>query len=101
MTSTIKEHLIAALPRWWKEMREPGLKCDRIGHKAETRTRRGMVRSKSWNYVADRVEQERLWCPRCGLAHGEWKDISRSGISSWSAPSDVMREFERTGEYWS
>jgi hypothetical protein len=85
--------------RFWKELRNPALKCERIGHKHATRTRSGMVWSKG-HYVADRVEQECDWCPRCGIAHGEWRDLSRTGISSWSAPSDVMREFERTGAYW-
>lgn len=85
--------------RFWKELRNPALKCERVGHKHATRSRSGMVRSKSY-YVADRVEQERDWCPRCGVAHGPWSDISRTGISSWLAPSEVMREFERTGEYW-
>jgi hypothetical protein len=85
--------------RFLRELRNPALKCERVGHKHQARTRQGMVRS-SGRYVADSVEQERDWCPRCGLAHDEWRDISREGISSWSAPSDVMREFERTGEHW-
>jgi len=86
--------------RFWNELRNPALKCARVGHKTATRSRSGMVSSKSWSYVADRVEKEREWCPRCGQAHTDWRDVSRTGISSWSAPSDVMREFERTGEYW-
>ena len=85
--------------RFWRELRNPELKCERLGHKRETRTRRGMVLSNS-RYVADRVEQECEWCPRCGVTHNPWRDVSRVGISSWSAPSEVMREFERTGEYW-
>lgn len=85
--------------RWWKELRNPALKCERVGHRTDTRTRNGMVASNGY-YVADRVEQEREYCSRCGHTHGPWRDISRTGISSWSAPSDVMREFERTGEYW-
>jgi len=84
--------------RFWNELRNPKLKCERVGHKRQTRTRNGMVRSNY--YVADCVEQKREWCPRCGLAHGGWEDVSRTGISSWSAPSEVMREFERTGEHW-
>jgi len=85
--------------RFWNELRNPALKCERVGHKHMMRSRTGMVWSEG-RYVADRVEQERDWCPRCGVAHEDWRDISRTGISSWSAPSDVMREFEKTGEYW-
>lgn len=86
--------------RFWDELRNPALKCERLGHKNATRSRSGMVRSSGRRYVADRVEQEREWCPRCGLAHNDWRDTSRTGISSWSAPSSIMREFEKTGEYF-
>ena len=86
--------------RFWIELRNPALKCERVGHKTETQTRSGMVRSDRYRFVADKVHQEREWCPRCGIAHTDWRDTSRTGISSWSAPSEIMREFERTGEHW-
>lgn len=85
--------------RWWKEFRNPALQCERVGHQAAMRSRTGMVTSND-RFVADRVVQEREWCPRCGAALGAWREVSRSGISSWSAPSEVMRQFEKTGEFW-
>lgn len=31
--------------RFWNELRNPALKCERVGHKTATRYRSGMVRS--------------------------------------------------------
>lgn len=64
------------LLRWWRELRNPKLKCDRIGHDEEFRIQK--VRREptgfSFRTVAEDAIRERKVCRRCHAVLSEWED---------------------------
>lgn len=88
--------------RWWKEFRDPSLKCARVGHTERKRYRTGYVRPKDWGrYICEKVTQEAPCCRRCGLLLGEFQDVgSRQGFTGYSWPSYQAAEFRENGAFW-
>lgn len=79
-------------------MRWPWSKdCVTDGHDWRTETRRGYVASCGWfRCVADRVEETREVCRRCGEA-GPWDRVEQDCIQSLSMPSEMWRTMKRDG----
>jgi len=89
--------------RFWRELRNPALKCVRIGHKPGIEFRRGYRRPQEHRYyVCDGVTEERDVCLRCKVAlTGDWRQTERQGFTGFSWPKDQADAFRRDGEYWS
>ena len=88
--------------RWFREFRNPSLRCERVGHKPVIEWRRGLLPPKVTGFfggVADRVRQERHVCARCGAELKAWETTQRRSIDSLSGPSDMF-EAIRNGGYW-
>lgn len=84
--------------RWFKERRNPGLKCERVGHDEKTEVRRGYTTSK-WG-VADQVYQTRQKCLRCGKGLTEWTEKDRITISNLTIDAEEWRILRQDGEIW-
>lgn len=88
------------------ELFKPAAKCARIGHKFWREYRIGYMRPEHFGmtrHVCDEVEQERPVCVRCGAhdpASPDWVTVSRRGMSGYSWPSTMAREFAANGEIW-
>ncbi len=52
--------------RWWKELRDPALKCERVGHKYKDSTRRIRREVHEHRIVCRDYEQQIRTCSRCG-----------------------------------
>ena len=63
--------------RWWRELRNPKLKCDCLGHKQQAWRRKVRRSAYGFNTVAEDWLQERTECSRCGEVLSPWKDIER------------------------
>lgn len=89
------------MSRWWREMREPKLKCERLGHKRKTYRREGIVKPGTFDFgvVALSVLEECSVCHRCG-DHSGWNRIKERGISSLSMPISDMNKLDETGAVW-
>lgn len=89
-----------------REIFKPSAKCARVGHKFWHEYRVGYTRPEHFGitrFVCDEVEQERPVCIRCGAndpANPDWVTVSRKGISGYSWPSAMAREFKDNGEIW-
>jgi len=86
--------------RFFDEWKNPALKCERVGHIAETKQRRGFTWSGKYGCVADSVSQRRAVCRTCGKELSEWEDTHRSGLNGLSMPSEHMRILDEHGEFW-
>lgn len=87
--------------RWFREMRQPALKCERLGHDVAVETRTGWTSSESWSHVMDKVRQERRACRRCGAILGDWVTVDRDGFHSVSWPTSMWDEYYANGnERW-
>jgi hypothetical protein len=91
--------------RWWDEMRNPSLKCERAGHKLGVEFRKGYrrpdyERGEHRNYVCMGVSEERAACVRCRLPFSPWLEKSRDGFTGFSWPADQASIFNANGEYW-
>jgi hypothetical protein len=91
---------------WLSELLHPAEKCARVGHKFIFEWRLGYTRPEApslYRNVCDEVEQERRVCKRCEAVDPlapEWVTISRHGMSGYSWPSSMAREFRENGEVW-
>lgn len=90
--------------RWWREFKNPALKCERVGHSLGTEVRAGFVkpeRADGYSYICMGVTQRRLACIRCRAPMGDWTDSGRrQGFTGFSWPSDQAATFDRDREYW-
>ncbi len=91
--------------RFIEEWKNPALKCERVGHRKGVEFRKGYRKPDYSNgeyrsYVCVAVEEERIACPRCKAAFGEWRVTHRKGFTGYNWPSDQAKEFDKAGEYW-
>jgi hypothetical protein len=67
-----------------RELRNPALKCERIGHDEMVMYRIGYVAPcKPEKYQADRVRQHRIICARCRVELRPWFELERSYLKNW------------------
>lgn len=91
--------------RWLKELRNPKLKCERVGHREGLEFRKG-YRKPDFNrheyryYVCVAVTEEREACLRCHAPLSAWALRDRNGLTGYSWPKDMADQFEKAGEYW-
>ena len=91
---------------WFVKLFDPAKKCARSGHKFIIEWRSGYTRPEHFGltrFVCDEVTQERRACKRCGAADPsapDWITVRRRGLSGYSWPSSMAREFEDAGELW-
>lgn len=88
--------------RWIREMQNPALKCERLGHRLAVLWRKGLVhphRSTRWRSVADKVTQEKVACLRCGQDQTDWVVVKRSTIQSLSAPQSTYDAMDEGGSW--
>ena len=84
-------------PRWWREFRQPALKCARLGHAMRVeRVRVYLWPSTFWNSVADTAVEITPVCGRCGLK-GETATESRSSLQGLNMPSDDWDTLKEQG----
>jgi len=91
--------------RWYRELRNSKLKCERKGHDWIERVRRGYEMPSQGKkimggYVADRIKQIRTECQRCKTSHpekGTWETVHRSGLDGLSLPTSKHITLEETG----
>lgn len=81
------------LKRFLKELKDPSLKCERVGHNLREYTRRGYYEG-GFMSVVTQVVQTTNRCERCGC-QTEWKTTSQSGIRSFSAPEKLWIEIRK------
>lgn len=89
--------------RFFKELFNRSLKCERVGHKPRAVKRTGFVRPEGafrHRIVAEKVRQCRVICSRCKTPLSEWDERSRSPIHSLKMEEDRWEELEDTGETW-
>lgn len=87
--------------RWFRELRDPALKCERVGHRLAVLWRRGLVHPhrSSFRSVADNVTQEKVSCTRCGLDHTDWVVVKRSSLQGLSAPQSTYDAMDNGGSW--
>ena len=89
--------------RWWKELSNPALKCNRLGH-IERREMRSGMRHTTWDErhrgVCIAFKNERTVCRRCGEQLDAPKEISARDIDSWSAPESFWEQFREHGVWY-
>jgi hypothetical protein len=78
--------------RWWSELRNPALRCERVGHDRAGEWRRGYMPGRGgWmGGVAVRVRHEREVCKRCGVETEPWRPVEGQSktISSLTTSED-------------
>ena len=85
--------------RWIKELFNPTLKCQRLGHQHSTETIDGFSRPP----IDDRrnvvVKAKKIpdSCRRCGIIHSTEIEKSWKGFNSVSWPSYMWDELEKEG----
>ncbi len=88
--------------RWWDELRNPALKCARLGHTEIEQTQR-VMRQPGWaerySAVAMKALEMRKICTRCQAVTVGPEEISARPISSWSRPASIAEQFERDGRW--
>jgi len=60
--------------RWWREFRNPTLKCERLGHSMKARSYQGYEKSTDRWCVAYSVRGKMLFCSRCGIVQSRTVD---------------------------
>jgi len=80
--------------RWWRELRDPALKCKRLGHKYREGSRRIRRETHEFRSVCIDYEQRFKECSRCGHWQLlEERELDRyTGVSMPSSWWDEMRE---------
>jgi hypothetical protein len=88
--------------RWWKELRTPRLKCERIGHKTHVAVRRGYRKSRDTFscYVAESVTQHRICCKRCGETIRDWQDKNVTSLTGLRMSEDAWDVLNDQGVLW-
>lgn len=68
--------------RWWKEFRNPGLKCKRVNFHPERVERRETYRDPQYraSCIADECTETRVVCGHCGKEISPWTIMRRRGI---------------------
>ena len=84
--------------RWWRELKDPGLKCERVGHDPrEERTAVFLYPPEHWSRaVADRAVEVETRCRRCRKLFDS-KIVERSGIHGLTMPSDRWERLRTNG----
>ena len=84
---------------WLRELIKPALKCERVGHDWQEKSRRGYAKSRGhFRCVADSVRQTRQECKRCKDPHpekGEWETIDSTclqGLTMATSQHDMLDE---------
>lgn len=90
------------MTRWLRELRNPSLKCERIGHRPVEQVRHGYgypcrVGSGWLGGVADRITEERTRCTRCGAEIEAWHETDWGILSGLSMSSESWRLLKRDG----
>lgn len=91
-----------SLTRMLEEMRNPRLKCKRVGHNMRTETYRYYEESSRekdifWlRYVAVRVVYEQQRCVRCGH-ETSLEEVDRTGLHGLTMSDDMWEKMRREG----
>lgn len=88
--------------RFFREFRNPSLKCERVGHIRIIEEREGYVwpANTPFSHVADSCDQQRVICSRCDQELEPWKETDRSGIHSLSMGSSYWTKLKKNKELW-
>lgn len=81
--------------RWFKEWRNPKLKCDRLGHNTKIVTKRIRRRSFGYMEIVTDLDAEFTVCRRCGFTVGPNNEKYVDYATSCEMPSvfwDHIRE---------
>lgn len=84
---------------WLKELFDPAVKCERVGHKTRTLTRK-TIRwpSESWRRgVADKCKEKLVKCRRCGEVLVDWEVTDRVGLHSLEMNSGMWDNLKEHG----
>ena len=85
--------------RFFRELREPMLKCERLGHKFRDQVETGLVSPADYRRgVADSIKRRRCFCTRCGFKKpDDWYVVERKPIQNLSMPAEHFAELDNTG----
>lgn len=88
-----------------RELRNPELKCRRIGHRLGVEFRDGyrkpdFEKQEYRYYVCVAVTEERASCLRCHAPQGEWTTTKRTGLTGYSWPKPMADKFDAESELW-
>lgn len=89
--------------RFFKELFNRPLKCERVGHLPNIEERSGIrknteTRVARWRYES--VRQRRHVCRRCKTVLSEWEDYNYNYLSSLTMPTSDWDELDVHGEVW-
>ena len=100
--------MLTAIRRFFNEVRDPALKCTRLGHRHERLERRTIrkrlpqdtdQREPIGRYVALDCKEARMVCARCGNAPADWQIYMATPLHSISMSSDQADSLEICGFY--
>jgi len=83
------------------ELKDPSLKCERVGHDLREYKRRGYYHG-GFMAVVTEVFQTSKRCKRCNYQE-EWKTVRESGIQSFTGPTQMVEEIHSHSSenpYW-
>ncbi len=83
------------IKRWWAEVRNPALKCERLGHNIRRFIQRGL---KPGGIMAVATEYKRITeeCTRCKYVQST-EDVEKDSIQSLTLPGDRMDRLKEDG----
>lgn len=89
--------------RFFKELFNPALKCERLGHKPVVEWRKGYTNptSSDWDryrVVVHRSTQEQVCCARCKKAD-PWETVKKEGIHGLTAPQSTWDAINAGGSW--
>ena len=92
--------VLVRLTRWFLELADPALKCERLGHREVEFTRRGYAAAPhSAIYAAYRVDQTVHGCRRCGADLWIVRE-RRFGLSALKLPGRWQTVLAARGVVW-
>lgn len=83
--------------RWWAELRNPTLKCVRLGHALETRKLFIMRQAAERWLIVTEHEAEFTRCRRCCYRSGPDNETYSKGFHSCQLPNETWRTMDTQG----
>lgn len=84
--------------KWIKELFNPALKCERVGHTPKTETVRYRKRANDGLTICNDYKAKRDRCSRCGTTLTDFYDEKKTnGYTGVSMPTDYWEEMKTKG----